>query len=111
MVPGKLSVLWKMASPRRYVDPDYMQSIAAEIYGGNFREDPSLIHAHAENMKGRLEPRLSLSTAGFGGLDEPPVAALAEAADARRHGSGRSDRADGQWPDPGAGSFRIPGLK
>jgi poly(3-hydroxyalkanoate) depolymerase len=52
MVPGKLSVLWKMASPRRYVDPDYLHSIAAEIYGGNLREDPSLLHAHAENMKG-----------------------------------------------------------
>ncbi len=52
MVPGKLSVLWKMASPRRYVDPDYLHSIAAEIYGGNLREDPSRIHAHAENMKG-----------------------------------------------------------
>src|SRR5208282_5321614 len=52
MVPGKLSVLWKMASPRRYVDPNYMHSIAAEIYGGNLREDPSLIHSLAENMKG-----------------------------------------------------------
>ena len=52
MVPGKLSVLWKMASPRRYIDPDYLRSIAAEIYGGNLREDPSLIHEHAENMKG-----------------------------------------------------------
>ena len=52
MVPGKLSVLWKMASPRRYVDPDYLHSIAAEIYGGNLREDPSLFHSHAENMKG-----------------------------------------------------------
>ena len=57
MVPGKLSVLWKsvlwkMASPRRYVDSDYLHSVAAEIYGGYLREDPSLIHAHAENMKG-----------------------------------------------------------
>jgi len=52
MVPGKLSVLWKMASPRRYVDRDYLHSIAAEIYGGTLREDPSLIHAHADSMKG-----------------------------------------------------------
>ena len=35
MVPGKLSVLWKMATPRRFVDPDYLRSIAAEIYGEN----------------------------------------------------------------------------
>jgi poly(3-hydroxyalkanoate) depolymerase len=52
MVPGKLSVLSKMASPRRYIDLDYLHSIAAEIYGGNLREDPSLIREHAENMKG-----------------------------------------------------------
>jgi poly(3-hydroxyalkanoate) depolymerase len=52
MVPGKLSVLWKMASPRRYVDPKYMRSIAAEIYGGAFRHDSSLANAHAEKLKG-----------------------------------------------------------
>ena len=52
MVPGKPSVLLKMASPRRYIDPGYLHSIAAQIYGGNFRADPSLINAHAENMKG-----------------------------------------------------------
>jgi len=52
MVPGKPSVLLKMASPRRYIDPDYLHSIAAEIYGGHFRLDRSLAHAHAENMKG-----------------------------------------------------------
>ena len=52
MVPGKPSVLMKLASPRRYSDPGYMQSIAAEIYGGNFRLDPALAGEHAENMKG-----------------------------------------------------------
>jgi poly(3-hydroxyalkanoate) depolymerase len=52
MVPGKLSVLSKMASPRRYMDPGYLRSIAAEVYGGNFRLDPSFVNAHAENMKG-----------------------------------------------------------
>jgi poly(3-hydroxyalkanoate) depolymerase len=52
LVPGKPSVLVKLASPRRYLDPDYLLSIAAEIYGGNFRLDPSLANAHAENMKG-----------------------------------------------------------
>src|SRR5580698_8845869 len=34
MAPGSPSVLWKMATPRRYVDKDYMRSIAGEIYGG-----------------------------------------------------------------------------
>ncbi len=52
MVPGKLSVLWKMASSRRYVDRKYMHSIAADIYGGSFRLNPTLINFHADNMMG-----------------------------------------------------------
>jgi len=52
MVPGKLSVILKLATPRRYVDPDYMRSIAAEIYGGAFRTDPELIANHARAMFG-----------------------------------------------------------
>src|ERR1700685_1518593 len=52
MVPGSPSVLWKMASPRRYTDKAYMHSIAADIYGGAFRRDRELIGAHARNMKG-----------------------------------------------------------
>src|SRR5207302_9083749 len=34
MVPGKLTVLLKMATPRRYKDPDYMRRIAGDIDGG-----------------------------------------------------------------------------
>jgi poly(3-hydroxyalkanoate) depolymerase len=52
MVPGKPSVLWKMASPRRYMDPKYMQSIAGELYGGKFNQDPTFAATHAANMKG-----------------------------------------------------------
>jgi poly(3-hydroxyalkanoate) depolymerase len=52
MVPGRISVLWKMAGPRRYIDKRYMRKIAADIYGGAFRDDPDLINAHAQNMKG-----------------------------------------------------------
>ncbi|BCH24479.1 poly(3-hydroxyalkanoate) depolymerase [Mesorhizobium sp. L-8-3] len=51
MVPGAPKVLMKMASPRRYTDPGYMRSIAAEIYGGDFRKDPTLIARHAAAMK------------------------------------------------------------
>ena len=46
------SVLWKMATPRRYTDKDYMNRIAADIYGGAFRDDPSLIGRHAAAMHG-----------------------------------------------------------
>ena len=51
MVPGSPSVLSKMASFKRYTDRGYMRSIAAEIYGGDFREDDTLIHAHADAMR------------------------------------------------------------
>jgi poly(3-hydroxyalkanoate) depolymerase len=52
MVPGKPSVVWKLATPRRYVDRNYMHSIAAEIYGGAFRHDPELISTHEQAMLG-----------------------------------------------------------
>jgi poly(3-hydroxyalkanoate) depolymerase len=52
MVPASPSVLWKMATPRRYIDKDYMKRIAADIYGGGFRDDPSLIGRHAAAMHG-----------------------------------------------------------
>jgi poly(3-hydroxyalkanoate) depolymerase len=55
MVPGAPNVLAKMASPRRYTDPGYMRSIAAEIYGGEFRKDPTLINRHATAMKGATQ--------------------------------------------------------
>ena len=51
MVPGKPSVLSKMGSIKRYTDKGYMRSIAAEIYGGAFRRDDTLINAHADGMR------------------------------------------------------------
>jgi poly(3-hydroxyalkanoate) depolymerase len=52
MVPASPSVLWNMATPRRYTDKNYMNRIAADIYGGAFRFDPSLIGRHAAAMHG-----------------------------------------------------------
>jgi poly(3-hydroxyalkanoate) depolymerase len=52
MVPGGPSVLWKMLTPRRYTDKNYMNRIAADLYGGAFRKDPSLIGQHAATMHG-----------------------------------------------------------
>ena len=52
MVPGRLSVVWKLATPRRYIDRNYMRSIAADIYGGAFRHDPELIATHASAVFG-----------------------------------------------------------
>jgi poly(3-hydroxyalkanoate) depolymerase len=52
MVPGGPSVLWKMLTPRRYTDKAYMNRIAADLYGGAFRRDPSLIGQHVGAMHG-----------------------------------------------------------
>jgi poly(3-hydroxyalkanoate) depolymerase len=42
MVPARPSVLWKMATPRRYMNRDYARAVAGAIYGGDFRRDPEL---------------------------------------------------------------------
>lgn len=51
MVPPSLKVLMLMASPRRYTDPAYGASIAPDIYGGSFRNNPELCAAHFLKMK------------------------------------------------------------
>lgn len=55
MLPGKLSAIFKMIGPRRYLDKGYMRTVAGELYGGAFRKDPSLIHKHAAAMKGATQ--------------------------------------------------------
>ena len=42
MIPASPRVLGRMIGPRRYRDPEYAKSIAAEIYGGVLRERPEL---------------------------------------------------------------------
>src|SRR5262249_13575645 len=37
-VPGRLSVLSKMLTPRRFLDRSYMARISSEIYGGEYRQ-------------------------------------------------------------------------
>src|SRR5215468_8450420 len=51
MVPGKLTVLLKMATPRRYKDPDYMQRVAGDIYGGVLRGSTELVHSHLRHVR------------------------------------------------------------
>jgi len=52
MVPGRPSVLWKLATPRRYFDKGFMREIASNVYGGDFRKDPQLIVKYAQAMSG-----------------------------------------------------------
>jgi poly(3-hydroxyalkanoate) depolymerase len=51
MVPGKLTVLLKMATPRRYKDPDYMRRIAGDLYGGALRRSPELVREHLRHVR------------------------------------------------------------
>jgi len=50
MVPGKLSVLAKMVTPRRFKDPDYMEQIAGDLYGGSIRDNPEQIRKFARSL-------------------------------------------------------------
>jgi poly(3-hydroxyalkanoate) depolymerase len=52
MVPGSPLVLWKLATPRRYLDRGFMRRVAPQIYGGAVRDDPELIARHAAAMSG-----------------------------------------------------------
>jgi poly(3-hydroxyalkanoate) depolymerase len=51
MVPGRLNVLLKMATPRRYRDPDYMRKIGGDIYGGALRNAPELLRDHLGHVR------------------------------------------------------------
>ena len=50
MVPGKLTVLLRMATPRRYKDPAYMQQVAGDLYGGAFRASPEMARQHLRHV-------------------------------------------------------------
>jgi pimeloyl-ACP methyl ester carboxylesterase len=60
MVPGKLSVLLKMASPRRYKDAPYINAIAGDIYGGAMRGSPGLVAKHLRHVRWQSDYRYYL---------------------------------------------------
>jgi poly(3-hydroxyoctanoate) depolymerase len=47
MVPGDPRVLARLATPRRYIDPDYMRTVGPDIYGGQLRVDRRRLEEHA----------------------------------------------------------------
>lgn len=51
MVPGNLKVLSKMATPKRYTDPNHMLNIGPEIYGGQLRFSDAVLREHAATLK------------------------------------------------------------
>jgi len=50
MVPPKLSVILRMATPLRYLSAGFFTNIAGDIYGGDFRTDQVLRERHARRM-------------------------------------------------------------
>lgn len=56
MVPGKLATIAKLASPRRYRDPDFLRKVGADIYGGAYRTDPEPLQnlSHQFRSPGKL---------------------------------------------------------
>ncbi len=44
MVSGRPTVLAKLATPRRYLDPNYLARVAPELYGGSIRSHPEQAH-------------------------------------------------------------------
>jgi poly(3-hydroxyalkanoate) depolymerase len=79
MVPGKPSVLLKMATPRRYKDPGYFREVAADIYGGTFRRSPELADTHLRHIKWSSDYGYYLQlAAGFGWSSLPWLPFLAQ---------------------------------
>ena len=108
MVPGKLAVLLKMATPRRYKDPDYLNKVAGDHLR---RRAAQLARTGASTSPScQLVERLRLLSAADRRhrLEQPAVAALVGAADARHGRHRRSDRARRQRPHPGKAHSRRP---
>jgi poly(3-hydroxyalkanoate) depolymerase len=51
MVPGHPSVLLKMLTPRRFVDPAHAHRIAGDVYGGAFRRSPALVERTLRHVR------------------------------------------------------------
>jgi poly(3-hydroxyalkanoate) depolymerase len=66
MLPGRLSALLALATPRRYTDSAYMLRAASKIYGGQIAAQPELMtpfarHMRPPSMRGYLLQQLALA--------------------------------------------------
>lgn len=68
MVPAGPRVLLKMVTPRRYRDPEYAVTVAAELYGGRMRERPDQVRRlmHDQSRVGSRRGYLLQLLAGTG---------------------------------------------
>ena len=73
MVPARPSVLAHMVTPQRYLDREYLERVAGEIYGGSARADPVRVAAamHDGNRVGPPGGYLHQLTAGAGWTSVP----------------------------------------
>ncbi len=79
MIPGRLTVLLKMATPRRYKDPDYMRRIAGDLYGGALRHSPELVREHLRHVRWSSDYGYYLQlVAGFGWSSLPWLRLLSQ---------------------------------
>ena len=90
MIPGRLSVLLKIASPRRYKDAEYMKRIAGDIYGGALRHSPERVREHLRHVRWSSDYGYYLQLLAGLRLEQPPVAAAPAAAHAGDGGHRRS---------------------
>jgi poly(3-hydroxyalkanoate) depolymerase len=51
MAPGQPDALLKLATPRRYLDQAYMETIAPNLYGGSVRSNPELARQLTHNLR------------------------------------------------------------
>jgi poly(3-hydroxyalkanoate) depolymerase len=51
MVPGQLSVLLRLLSPKRYFDPLHLMEIGGALYGGALRTEREWLRVHAQAMR------------------------------------------------------------
>jgi len=73
MVPARPAVLARLVTPRRYLDPDYLQRAAPHLYGGTARTEPARVSAamHANNRVGSPRGYLYQLAAGAGWTSIP----------------------------------------
>jgi poly(3-hydroxyalkanoate) depolymerase len=73
MVPARPAVLARMVTPRRYIDPGYLERAAPGLYGGTARTDAPRVAAamHANNRVGSPRGYLYQLAAGAGWTSVP----------------------------------------
>jgi poly(3-hydroxyalkanoate) depolymerase len=73
MVPARPAVLARMVTPRRYLDPSYLERAAPDLYGGTARTEATRVTAamHANNRVGSPRGYLYQLVAGAGWTSVP----------------------------------------